>query len=99
MRGECSDVSAADVAPGLEDVVMVRGCEGEDVDGLVDVVAALLCGCGWAWGMEFARKAARKEAKKGRWLAGAGMLVSLFGFIYGGVEGGRVVEVLKVLEE
>jgi len=68
VRGECIDVSAVVVAPaeGLVDVVIVRGCEGDDECGCVlcdeegeDV--ALPC-----WIAEWARKAARKLAKNGR---------------------------------
>ena len=64
MRGEWRDVSAAEVAPVLEDVVMVRGCEGEVAAGCVVEGGEVL-----GWGIvECARKAARKEAKKGRWV-------------------------------
>jgi len=72
VRGEARAVSAEVVAPGLEveaDVVMVRGCEGEDA-----VVWALVCGCCEeegegvlpCWMAEWALNAARKLAKKGR---------------------------------
>jgi hypothetical protein len=62
-------VSAADVAPVFEDVVMERGCEGEVVGWVEEGGDALPCGM-----VECARKAARKEAKKGRWV---GMLWSV----------------------
>jgi hypothetical protein len=65
--GECSADNAVVVAPpdGFADVVIVRGCEGEVVCCWVveeGEVALLCCIAEWA------RKAARKLAKKGRWV-------------------------------
>jgi hypothetical protein len=69
--GEWRAESAVVVAPdGFAEVVIERGCEGEEV-----------CVCVWCgegeegeevafpcWMAEWARKAARKLAKKGRWV-------------------------------
>lgn len=66
VRGECSDVRAVVVAPeGFVDVVMVRGCDGEEpwlcCDELAGEDVALPCCIA-----ECALKAARKFAKNGR---------------------------------
>jgi len=67
VRGECRDVRAVVVAPaeGFVDVVIVRGCEGDEecvwvfCDDEGEDVA-------FPWMAECALKAARKLAKKGR---------------------------------
>jgi hypothetical protein len=66
VRGECSDVRAVVVAPeGLVDVVIVRGCEGDEVSACCDEDeggdVGLPC-----WITECALNAARKFAKNGR---------------------------------
>lgn len=75
VRGECNDVSAAEVAPPVagcfEEVVIERGCEGCDEVACcvvcvveeegVAVVVAFPCGMAVC-----ARKAARKFDRKGR---------------------------------
>jgi len=67
VRGECREVNAVVVAPGFDEVVMVRGFEGE-----VCVVMLVECvGCEEeeafpCWIAECARKAARKFERKGR---------------------------------
>ena len=66
--GECSAESAVVVAPeGFVDVVMERGCDGEEVVGWCceGEVGEDVAFC---WMAEWARKAARKFAKKGRWV-------------------------------
>lgn len=72
VRGEARAVSADVVAPvpGFEDadaeVVMVRGCEGDELLGWVcceEAGEGLALPC---WMAEWALKAARKLAKKGR---------------------------------
>lgn len=69
VRGEWRAESAVVVAPdGFEDVAMERGCEGEEAcwcccEGEEGEDVAFPC-----WMAEWARKAARKLAKKGRWV-------------------------------
>lgn len=77
MRGEWRVESAADVAPGFVEAVMVRGCVCEVEGGWVEagVGEGEALGCGME---EWARKAARKEAKKGRWVG-----VGISGFVGG----------------
>jgi len=79
VRGEWSVESAAVVAPGFVDVVIVRGFEGCDEE----VVVCDVCDC-WVeceegeallWIALWALKAARKLERKGRWV---GILASLF---------------------
>jgi len=77
VRGECKEVSAVVVAPGLVVVVvvvMVRGFEGEV--GLWVCEAVEVCACCEegeevafpCWRAECARKAARKLERKGRFV-------------------------------
>jgi len=66
VRGECRDVRAFVVAPeGFVDVVIVRGCDGDEVCACCDEDeggdVGLPC-----WITECALNAARKFAKKGR---------------------------------
>jgi hypothetical protein len=69
VRGECNADSAVVVAPeGFVDVVMDRGCDGEEVcvwccEGEEGEGVALPCCMALC-----ARKAARTLAKKGRWV-------------------------------
>lgn len=75
--GDCSVFNAAVVGPALLAVAIVRGFEG-----VLVVVAEVVVGETWVgcedgeeeaplpWMAEWARKAARKFAKKGRWVVG-----------------------------
>ena len=66
-RGACSCDNAVVVAPpeGFVDVVIVRGCVGEGVCCCVVEEGEVALPC---WIAEWARKAARKLARKGRWV-------------------------------
>jgi hypothetical protein len=78
VRGEWRVDSAAVVAPGFEEDVMARGCVDEEG------VAVLVVCEGWevdgeeafpCWMAECALNAARKLAKKGRWVGIVGCVV------------------------
>jgi len=92
-RGECSWFKAVVVAPEAL-VAIERGCEGEELvaelgNVLLDVDVPWL-GCevegvgpfDCCWMAECARKAARKLAKKGRWVGIVFMIVMIRDMIW-----------------
>jgi len=97
VRGEWRADNAVVVAlEGFVEVVIDRGCEGDEVwawccEGEEGEVVALPC---WCWMALWARKAARKLAKKGRWV---GIVLFMRWFSYSPSRGTEGEEVCRVV--